>query len=264
MDACPRLKYIGVFATGYDNVDIAYAAERGIAVTNVPSYSTASVAQFTFALLLEAVNAVGVHSSSVRCGDWEKSEDFCYNVAPQIELAGRTLGVVGYGSIGRRVCRIAEAMDMHTIAYTPHPPGNDSAGGANGNTEFVSLDALFARSDVISLHCPLTDATKSMINKDSIAGMKDGAILLNTARGGLIEEFDLAVALKSGKLTAAGLDVLALEPPTKNNLLIGIENCMITPHIAWSARDARKRCIDITYTNAASWINGEKVNRVER
>jgi glycerate dehydrogenase len=274
MDACPAMKYIGVFATGYNNIDVAYARERGVAVANIPDYSASAVAQLTFALLLEIENAVGAHDASVRSGIWQGCEDFCYTVSPQTELSGKTFGVVGYGSIGRRVCRIAEALGMHVLVHTPNPPyanaegakeiGAAVKGGAGYSTAaFVSLEYLLANADIVSLHCPLTPLTEKLIDRNAITQMKDGAVLLNTARGGLIEEFDLAVALRSGKLKAAGLDVLTEEPPGRNNLLIGTENCVITPHIGWITKEARRRCIEISYINAEAFLKGERLNRVD-
>lgn len=264
MDACPALKYVGVFATGYNNIDVAYARERGIAVANVPDYSAAAVAQMTFALLLEIENAVGAHDASVRNGEWQNSDDFCYTVAPQTELDGKTFGIVGYGSIGRRVCRIAEALGMNVLVHTPHPPRADAENAQKaGAAGFVPLDDLLANADVVSLHCPLTPLTDKLIDGKTIAQMKDGAILLNTARGGLVEETSLAAALKSGKLKAAGLDVLSAEPPGKDHPLIGLPNCIITPHIGWITQEARRRCIEITYRNAAAFLNGERLNRVD-
>ncbi|MDR1068455.1 MAG: D-2-hydroxyacid dehydrogenase [Clostridiales Family XIII bacterium] len=264
MDACPALKYVGVIATGYNNIDVAYARERGVAVANVPDYSAAAVAQMTFALLLEIENAVGAHDASVRNGEWQSNEDFCYTVAPQTELDGKTFGVVGYGSIGRRVCRIAEALGMHVLVHTPHPPNaNAESVTTIDTTEFVPLEYLLANADIVSLHCPLTPLTEKLISRKTIAQMKDGAILLNTARGGLVDEADLAAALRSGKLKAAGLDVLSLEPPVPDNPLIGLQNCIITPHIGWITKEARRRCIEISYRNAEAFVKGERLNRVD-
>jgi glycerate dehydrogenase len=271
MDCCPNLKYLGVLATGYNNIDISYAQEKHIAVTNVPSYSTASVAQLTFSLLFEIANSVSLHDAAVRNGDWQRSADFCFTVKEQTELAGRTIGVIGYGSIGRQVAKIADAIGMDVLVYTPHPPKSEDmlhphqeeeTSWKTENIKFVSLDTLFAYSDVISLHCPLTPENKGFINKDTIRRMKDGVILLNTARGPLIAESDLAAALKSGKVGAAGIDVLATEPPGRDNPLIGAENCIVTPHIAWLTKAARMRVMEISYRNLEAFVKEESCNRI--
>ncbi|MDR0853311.1 MAG: D-2-hydroxyacid dehydrogenase [Clostridiales Family XIII bacterium] len=262
LDACPSLKYIGVIATGYNNIEVAAARARGIAVTNIPEYSTASVAQQVFALLLEITNQTAKQSESVRAGDWQNSADFSYTAAPISDLCGKTLGIVGYGSIGKRVAEISQAFGLNVIVHTPHPPKTlENAAGSGGT--FVSLDELLEKSNIITFHCPLTPDTDKLVNKTSIQKMQDGVILINTARGGLIDEADLAEALRTGKVAAAGLDVLSREAPRDGNPLIGIENCIITPHIAWATPDSRVRIIDIAYKNIAAFLSGEKLNRID-
>jgi len=262
MDRCPNLKYIGVLATGYNNIDVSYAQEKGIAVTNIPSYSTASVAQLTFSLLLEIANSVSLHDAAVRNGAWRESADFCFTVKEQTELAGKSIGVVGYGSIGRQVAKIADAIGMNVLVYTPHPSVVENTSENTAKIQFVNLDFLFENADVISLHCPLTATNKGFINKDTISRMKDGVIILNTARGPLIEEVDLAAALKSGKVGAAGIDVLATEPPDRDNPLIGANNCIVTPHIAWLTKAARMRIMEISYRNLEAFLKKESLNRI--
>jgi glycerate dehydrogenase len=258
LEQCPNVKWIGVLATGYNIVDLEYASSRNIPVANIPAYSTDSVAQFTFSLLLEICNQAKAHSDAVNAGQWQAVDDFCFTITPQIELAGKTFGVVGYGNIGRRAAKIAEAMGMKVLIASRHPdPGFESE-----SISFTSLDGLFSASDIISLHCPLTEDNKGFINQESISKMKDGVILLNTSRGPLINEEDLAQALKSGKVFAAGLDVLSVEPPKNGNPLIGIPNCIITPHIAWDTREARSRLIGIAAANLESWLDGENINCV--
>ena len=263
IDSCPNIKYIGEIATGYNNIDVAYAKSKGIVVTNVPAYCAASVAQFTFALILEAMNSVGKHNNSAKAGDWHKSIDFCYSVAPQMSLAGKTLGIIGYGDIGKRVAKIAQSFSMKVLVYTTHPPMIDNISpdkiihdGNNSPIEFVGLDYLYSWSDIISLHCPLTEENREFINRDSFAKMTDGVIIVNTARGALIHEFDLAVALKTGKVGFACLDVLEIEPPRRDNHLFGIENCIITPHIAWMTDSARETLIKLAYLNLEAFASG--------
>jgi glycerate dehydrogenase len=255
--ALPGLKYIGVTATGYNIVDIAAARERGIVVTNVPGYSTPAVAQLVFALLLELTNHVGHHAQSVAEGRWAACPDFCYWDQPVIELAGRTLGVVGYGDIGAAVARIGLAFGMRVLASrrewkSPPPDGIEAA----------STDEIFASSDVISLHCPLTDATRHLVGERTLGLMKPGAFLINTGRGPLIDEQALADALNSGRIAGAGLDVLSVEPPTAGNPLIGARNCLITPHIGWASREARVRLIDQTAANLQAFLAGQPINVV--
>ena len=257
MDACPSIKLICEQATGYNNIDIAAAAKRGITVCNVPSYSTDSVAQLTFALLLEICHNVGLHNQQVHNGAWCDSPDFCFWSSPLTELSGKTLGIVGLGSIGQAVARIGKAFGMRILAFsrTLRPECADLA-------EYVSLDQLLAQSDVVSLHCPLFPETAGMINETSIGKMKDGAMLLNTSRGGLVNEAALAGALRSGKLRAAAVDVVSSEPMTRDNPLLTAPNCYITPHIAWAPLEARIRLMNTLEENIRAWLNGAPQNVV--
>lgn len=255
--ALPDLKYIGVTATGYNIVDVAAARERGIIVTNVPGYSTPAVAQLVFALLLELTNHVGHHARSVADGRWAACPDFCYWDQPVIELAGRTLGVVGYGDIGAAVARIGVAFGMRVLASrrewkSPPPDGIEAA----------TTDEIFARSDAISLHCPLTEATRHLVGERTLGLMKPGAFLINTGRGPLVDEQALADALNAGRIAGAGLDVLSVEPPSAGNPLIGARNCLITPHIGWASREARVRLIAQTAANLQAFLDGNPVNVV--
>ena len=252
MAACPKLRYIGVLATGYNVVDIAEAKTRGIVVTNVPAYSTDTVAQFTMALLLEIALHVGEHSRAVHGGKWSDCRDFAFWDYPLMELKGKTFGIVGYGSIGKAVAKLAEAFGMKVLAYSRH-------GAEDYHTE---LDELYAKSDVVSLHCPLTAENAGMINWETIAKMKDGVILLNTARGGLINESDLRAALLSGKVYAAASDVVSAEPIKADNPLLGVPNMIITPHIAWAALEARQRLMDIATDNVRQYLAGKTQNNV--
>lgn len=258
IDALPDLKYIGVLATGYNNVDLQCAKSRGIAVTNIAGYSTDSVAQEVFAHILNISNMVEEHAESVRAGDWAKSPDICYCIRPITEIAGKTLGIIGYGTIGKKVAKIGIAFGMKVAAYSPSKP----AGTCDGPVEFKTLDELFCISDVISLNCVLNDSTKEIINASNISKMKNGAWIINTGRGGLINERDLADALNSGKIGAAGLDVLSTEPPSADNPLISSKNSHITPHIAWTTREARQRLIQIAFENLKSWAEGGNKNRI--
>ena len=252
MAACPRLRYIGVLATGYNVVDIAEAKKRGIVVTNVPAYSTDTVAQFTMALLLEIALHVGEHSRAVHGGKWSACRDFAFWDYPLMELKGKTFGIVGYGSIGKAVAKLAEAFGMKVLAYSRH-------GAEDYHTE---LDELYAKSDVVSLHCPLTAENAGMINASALAKMKDGVILLNTARGGLINESDLRAALLSGKVYAAASDVVSAEPIKADNPLLGVPNMIITPHIAWAALEARQRLMDVATDNVRQYLAGKTQNNV--
>ena len=247
-----KLRYIGVLATGYNVVDVAAAKELGVVVTNIPAYSTDSVAQLVFALLLEICHNVGHHSQAVHAGRWSANRDFCFWDTPLIELAGKTMGVVGYGRIGHKVAEIARCFGMNVIAWTRTP----------GDPECVSLDELLARSDVISLHCPLFPETKNLINRDTIAKMKDGVILINTSRGPVVNDADLRAALDSGKVYAAGADVSTVEPIPADNPLLGAKNMFFTPHIAWATFEARKRLMDVAVKNVEAFLNGAPVNTV--
>ena len=258
LDACPSIKLICCLSTGYNVVDIQAARARNIPVCNVPAYSTAAVSQFTFALLLELCHRIGHHDKTVHDGKWSACPDFCYWDTPQMELAGKTMGIIGFGRIGRAVGKIAKAFGMNVIAYNR---SQCEEGKAIGN--YVNLDELLATADIISLHCPLTAENTGMINGETIAKMKDGAFLINTARGGLIDENALAEALQSGKLAGAGLDVLATEPPACGSPLLGLSNCHITPHIAFIAPEARQTIMDVCAENIRSFLRGETLNRLD-
>lgn len=247
---CPNLKYVGVLATGYNVVDIEACREKGVAVTNVPAYSTFSVAQITFALLLELTHHVGRHSDSVRDGKWSRCADFCYWETPLVELASKTMGVIGSGRIGSQVLKIAEAFGMSTQFHDPSQEGS------------IELDPLLRTSDVISLHCPLTDTNKGLINKKTLALMKPSAFLLNTSRGPLVVDQDLADALNRGRIAGAGIDVLTAEPPPADNPLLSAKNCVITPHIAWASLAARERLMAIAVKNIAAFVAGNAQNLV--
>ncbi|MEO0413711.1 MAG: D-2-hydroxyacid dehydrogenase [Verrucomicrobiota bacterium] len=255
LEQLPDLKYIGVTATGINIVDIDAANRAGITVTNVPGYSTDSVAQLTFALILELANQVGSHSASVHQGQWANSSDFSYTLSPQIELSGRKLGVIGYGDIGQAVARIGSAMGMDIIVHSR------TAAKVPADL-FRSLDDVFEQSDIISLHCPLTAENADMVNSERLDRMKPSAWIINTARGPLVNEQALADALNNGQIAGAGLDVLCKEPMTRDNPLLGAKNCVITPHIAWATQEARKRLIDIVAANLRLWQNGAPQNVV--
>lgn len=255
LDACPNLKMISVLATGYNVVDTAYAREKGIAVCNVPAYSTRDVAQLVFALLLEICHHVGHHSKTVFEGKWQNNPDFCYWDYAPMALYGKTMGIVGFGQIGQATAKLAEAFGMKVLVHsrTARP---------ESGYEFVDLDALLKNSDVVSLHCPLFPETEGLIRKETIAKMKDGAILINTSRGPLINEADVADALKSGKLYAAGMDVVSKEPISAENPVLSAPNCFITPHIAWATKDARIRLLDVSAENLRQFKNGTPQNVV--
>ena len=259
INKAPKLSYIGVLATGYNVVDTDAACAKNIPVTNIPSYGTAAVAQFTMSLLLEICNQVGHHSRAVKEGRWEKSIDFCFWDTPLIELAGKTIGIVGFGRIGQETARLARAFGMDVIAWARHrrPELED------GHCRYAeTLDELFEKSDVISLHCPLFSDTEGLINKENIAKMKDGVIILNTARGPIVNEADLAEALNSGKVYAAGMDVVSTEPIRGDNPLLTARNCFITPHIAWASRESRQRLMDTAVSNLEAFLEGHPVNVV--
>lgn len=255
MEKCHDLKYIGLLATGYDMIDVASAGERGIVVTNVPSYATAAVSQAAIALLLEICNRVGHHDAAVKSGRWSGCQDWFFWDYPLIELYGKTAGIIGFGRIGQATGRIAKAFGMDILAHDEYP--NDS-GREIGS--YVTKDRLLAESDIIILHCPLTDATRAMINADSISKMKDGVMLINNSRGALIDEKDLADALNCGRVRAAGLDVASVEPVSPDNPLLRAENCIITPHISWATTESRRRLISCAADNLEAYINGRTQN----
>ena len=255
--SAPDLKFIGVLATGYNVVDIAAARERGIAVCNIPTYGTAAVGQFAIAMLLEICHHVAHHSDAVHAGRWEQNADWCFWDYPLIELAGKTMGIIGFGRIGQTTGRIARALGMNVIAYDEY-----ESGAGRALAEYTALDALFARSDVIALHCPLLPSTQGIINRENIAKMKDGVIILNNARGPLIVEQDLADALNSGKVYAAGLDVVSTEPIRGDNPLLKAKSCLITPHISWAPKESRQRLMEIAADNLRRFLEGSPVNVV--
>ena len=255
IDACPCMKYIAVTATGYNVVDYEYAKRRGIPVSNVPAYGTAAVAQFAIAMLLEICHHIAHHSQAVHEGRWEHAEDWCFWDYPLIELDGKTLGIIGFGRIGQQTGRIARALGMTVLASGSRPTETGRA-----IAEYVEQDELFARADVIALHCPLFPETQGIINKDSIAKMKDGVIIINNSRGGLVVEQDLADALNSGKVAAAGLDVVSTEPIKGDNPLLTAKNCIITPHISWASKEARERIMVCTEKNVRAYVEGSPVN----
>ena len=255
--ACPSVKLICVLATGYNVVDCDAAKKRGIPVCNVPAYGTDAVAQFTFALLLELCHRVGLHSESVHKGDWCRSADFCYWLSPQMELAGKTIGIIGFGRIGRAVGKIAKAFGMKVLAYNrSRCPEGEEIG------TYVDLDTLLKESDVVSLHCPLTPQTERIINADSLRIMKDGAILLNTARGPLIDEQAVVDALKGRKLRGFAADVVCTEPMAADNPLMGAPNCILTPHMAWAPTASRQRLMNTVVSNTAAFLEGKPQNVV--
>ena len=259
IDACPNLKCIAVLATGYNVVDYNYAKEKGIIVQNVPTYGTQIVGQYAVGLLLEICSHIGHHDKTVKEGKWENNIDWCYWDYPMIELYGKTAGIIGLGRIGQATAKILNALNMKVLAFDTY---QSEAGKALA--EYVDLDTLLAQSDVIFLHCPLFPATEGIINKENIAKMKDGVILINNSRGQLVVEQDLADALNSGKVYAAGVDVVSTEPNKGDNPLLKAKNCFITPHISWAAQAARQRIMDITVDNVKSYVAGEPVNVINK
>jgi glycerate dehydrogenase len=257
IEQLPRVRYIGVTATGYNIVDIDAARERGIPVTNVRDYSSMAVAQQVFALVLHFTNDVARLNESVQRGDWNASPDFCYWFSPIPELAGKTMGLVGFGNIARRVADIARAFGMEVLVHRKSNRTEDLEG-----LRFVDEETLFRQSDVVSLHCPLTDETRHLINRDTLARMKPSAYLINTGRGPLVHEADLAEALEAGRIAGAGLDVLSVEPPREGNPLLGVRNCVITPHVAWAAVEARQRLMEKLVENIQSFLDGAPKNVV--
>lgn len=258
MAACPGLKYIGVLATGYNVVDVEAAGRNGVTVTNIPAYGTDAVAQYTMALLLELCHHIGAHSDAVMAGEWSSQPDFCFWKYPMTELSGKTLGIIGFGKIGQKTAKLAQAFGMKVLAYSTHPkPELETE-----NCRYAALERLLAESDVISLHCPLFPSTEGIINRDAIARMKDGVLILNTARGPLIVEEDLRQALESGKVGGAAVDVVSSEPIRPDNPLLGAPNMIITPHIAWASKEARERLMNIAAENLRKFLAGTPQNVV--
>ena len=257
LDACPKIRFLSVLSTGYNVVDCEYAHEKGIPVTNVPAYGTAAVGQYAIALLLEICHHIGHHNESVHAGNWEKNADWCYWDYPLVELSGKTMGIVGFGRIGQTTGKIARAMGMKVLASGSQPSDSGRA-----IADYVNLDTLLSSSDVIALHCPLFPSTQGIINRDTIAKMKDGVILLNNSRGPLVVEQDLADALNSGKVAAAGLDVVSSEPIRGDNPLLQAKNCIITPHISWASKESRQRIMDCAVENAKAFLTGSPIHVV--
>jgi len=257
LDACPKIRFLSVLSTGYNVVDCEYAREKGIPVTNVPAYGTAAVGQYAIALLLEICHHIGHHNESVHAGNWEKNADWCYWDYPLVELSGKTMGIVGFGRIGQTTGKIARAMGMKVLASGSQPSDSGRA-----IADYVNLDTLLSSSDVIALHCPLFPSTQGIINRDTIAKMKDGVILLNNSRGPLVVEQDLADALNSGKVAAAGLDVVSSEPIRGDNPLLQAKNCIITPHISWASKESRQRIMDCAVENAKAFLAGSPIHVV--
>lgn len=260
LDKAPNIKWIGVLATGYNVVDVNAAKEKGVLVTNIPTYGTTAVGQMAFALLLEVCHHVWAHSEAVRKGDWTNNADWCFWNYPLIELAGKTIGVIGYGRIGQTTGKIAQAFGMKVLAFDEY----QNKDLESETMKYVSLDELLANSDVISLHCPLFPSTEGIINKNTIAKMKDGVIILNNSRGPLVVEQDLADALNSGKVYAAGLDVVSTEPIKMDNPLVTAKNCIITPHISWAPKESRERLMNIAVENLEEFIKGTPINVVNK
>ncbi len=258
MDACPNMKFIGVLATGYNIVDVAAAKEKGIPVSNIPTYGTAAVSQFAIALLLELCHHIGEHSDAVKAGEWTSNPDWCFWKYPLVELAGKNMGIIGFGRIGQDTGKIAQALGMKVLAYDAFKrPELES-----DTCKYVDLDTLLAQSDVISLHCPLFPDTEGIINKDTIAKMKDGVMIINDSRGPLIVEQDLRDALDSGKVAGAALDVVSTEPIQMDNPLLGAKNVILTPHIAWAPKESRQRLMDIAVDNLKCYVDGKPQNVV--
>lgn len=260
LDQLPKLKYIGLLSTGFNVIDIETAKNNSITVCNVPTYSTAAVAQLTFALILEMYNQISVHSEAVHKGEWTNCRDFCFQKTPLLELNNKTIGIIGYGKIGSEVAKIADAFSMNILCYVPSKkPQPDFK-----KFRFVSLDELAEKSDIVSLHCPLTPETTKIINSDFISKMKKNAIIINTSRGPSIDEQALADALNTGRIAGAGVDVLSTEPPKADNPLLSCKNCFITPHIAWAGYETRERLIGVVLDNLKSYLDGNPVNVVNK
>lgn len=258
IDACSAIKFIGVLATGYNVIDVDAAKKKGIVVTNIPTYGTAAVSQITIALLLEVCHHIGEHSKSVTKGDWTNCSDWCYWNSPLIELVDKTLGIIGLGRIGQETAKIAQALGMRVVAVDSY----EVEALKSDTLQYVNIDELLAKSDVIALHCPLFESTKGIINKNNIVKMKDGVIIINTSRGPLVVEEDLAQALNSGKVYAAGLDVVSSEPIKADNPLLTAKNCIITPHIAWAPKESRSRLMNIAVDNLDKFLKNAPVNVV--
>lgn len=259
IDSLPNLKFIALLSTGYNIVDYMYLKEKGIPVSNIPSYSTDAVAQLVMSFLLELSMNVGLHSEAVKRGEWVNSKDFCFWKAPLSELSGKTIGIFGFGRIGRAVAERARAFGMKVIAFTPRLHGNEPDW-----VEFLPLDEMLRNADIVTMHCPLTPETEGIVNSEFITKMKDGAYFINTSRGTVVDEKALAAALNSEKLGGAGLDVLSTEPPKPDNPMLTAKNCFITPHIAWAAKETRQRLIDILKENLSAFLNGKPQNVVNQ
>ena len=258
IEQAPNLKYVGVLATGWNTIDLAAAKKRDLVVTNVPGYSTDSVAQHAFALLLELTNQAALHSADARSGGWAKNPDYCYRLSPQIELAGLVLGIVGFGQIGQAVARIGRAFGMRVLAHRR----DMSAPPPEEGVEYAALDRLFSESDVVSLHCPLSPATAGLVDAKRLAQMKPTAFLINTSRGPLVAERDLADALRENRIAGAAVDVLSTEPPAPANPLLSAPRCFVTPHLAWATGAARKRLIDVAADNLRAFLAGRPIHRI--
>ena len=258
LEKMPNLKFVAVLATGYNVVDTAYLKQRNIPVSNIPSYSTQAVAQLVFAHITEFYNAVSLHSNDVKNGGWNRCPDFCYQLSPLTELCGKTIGIIGFGKIGQAVADIAEAYKMNILAVSGHK--TEQTG--RKNFRWSTLDELACKSDIVTLHCPLTEKTEKIINADFLSKMKPTALLINTARGGAVDEQALADALNSGKIAGAGVDVLSTEPPKADNPLLNAKNCNITPHIAWAAYETRERLMQILKNNVQAFFDGTPINVV--
>ena len=260
LENLPEASYVGVLATGYDNVDLIAAREQSITVTNIPTYGTDSVAQHATALLMELVRQPALHANAVKDGQWSASPDFCFALAPITELSGKTLGIIGIGRIGQAFARIGAAMGMTIIAHDEFPPTDEALNGLN--VTYSDMDTVFSKADVISLHCPLTELTKHLVNERRLALMKPDSILINTSRGPLVDNEALAAALNSYQIGGDGLDVLDVEPPPADNPLITAKNCIITPHISWYSKASRQRLMDIAVSNLDSYLDGTHTNVV--
>lgn len=259
INCLPNLKFIALMSTGYNIVDYVYLKEKGISVSNIPSYSTDAVAQLVMSFILELAMNVGLHSESVKNGEWSDCTDFCYWKTPLTELSGKTIGIFGLGKIGRAVAERAKAFGMNVVAYVPRIHNDEPE-----YIKLLPLDKMLSDSDIVSMHCPLTPETEGIVNEEFISKMKDGAYFINTSRGTVVNEMALADALNSGKLGGAGLDVLSTEPPQKNNPLLSAKNCFITPHIAWASFETRKRLVSILYDNIMAFINGKPQNVINK